>query len=130
MRTFFKAYSIISNLRVKEPVRVDWRCYSRDADRVAGYLTRDEIDWLRNYLKETYQVGLQIEPLEPPIEDEFGEYDDIELTPVQLVQNSETDFANQIFGYVVAFPLENVNSVSDFLKLVDECSNDEPDVIE
>ena len=125
MEPLYKAYSIIPNLKTKELIRVDWRCYARVIDRVAGYLTREEVDWLGNYLKEAYQISLKIERLEPPFEDEFGEYEDIELTPVQLIRDSEIDFAKQIFGYVASFPLENVDSVNEFLKLIDEPSQDE-----
>ena len=93
-------------MKTKQPVRVDWRCYARVVGRVAGYLTHEETVWLENYLKETYQISLQIERLEPPFENDYDEYEDIELTPVKLIQSSEIDFANQIFGYVVSFPLE------------------------
>ncbi len=124
METLYKAHSIIPNLKTKKPVRVDWRCYARVVGRVAGYLTQEEVNWLKNYLKKTYQIPLQIEKLEPPFENEFSEYDDIELTPVQLVRGSEIDFANHIFGYVVSFPLERVSSVNEFLKLIDEPTND------
>ena len=111
-------------MKTKQPVRVDWRCYARVVGRVAGYLTHEETVWLENYLKETYQISLQIERLEPPFENDYDEYEDIELTPVKLIQSSEIDFANQIFGYVVSFPLENVDSVSEFLKLIDESSHE------
>ena len=92
MEKLYKAYSIVPDLRTKKQVRVDWRSYSRLVGRVAGYLTYDEVTWLDEYLIKTYKIPLEFEELVPPFEDD-RDYDEIELTPVQLLHDSEIDFA-------------------------------------
>ncbi len=130
MEKLYKAYSIVPDLRTKKRVRVDWRCYARVYGRVAGYLTQEEVEWLEDYLKKTYQIDLQFEKLVPPFEDD-RDYEEIELTPVQLLKDSEIDFANHIFGYVVSFPLSNVESVNEFLNLIEQYPADqEQDILE
>lgn len=126
MLKLYKAYSIVPDLRTKKQVRVDWRSYSRVVGRVAGYLTHDEVSWLEEYLDKTYQISLEFEELTPPFEDD-RDYDDIELTPVQLLHDSEIDFANHIFGYIVSFPLGNIESVNDFLNLISNSPNETED---
>ena len=119
MEKLYKAWSIIKDLTTKKPVRVDWRCFARVVGRVGGFLTREELDWLENHLKEVHGIGLDYDELSPPFEDETWDYEDIELKPVQLLKGSDVEFANQIMGYVVSYPLENVDSVEDFLTLTD-----------
>lgn len=126
MEKLYKAYSIVPDLRTKKQVRVDWRSYSRVVGRVAGYLTHEEVSWLEEYLEKTYKISLEFEELVPPFEDD-RDYDDLELTPVQLLHDSEIDFANHIFGYIVSFPLSNVGSVNEFLKLIAQSPADQED---
>ena len=128
MDKLYKAYSIVPDLRTKKQVRVDWRSYSRVVGRVAGYLTYNEVVWLDEYLEKTYKIPLEFEELVPPFEDD-RDYDEIELTPVQLLHDSEIDFAKHIFGYIVSFPLGNVGSVNEFLNLISESSDDQEDDI-
>ncbi len=128
MEKLYRAYSIVPDLRTKKQVRVDWRSYSRVVGRVAGYLTRDEVVWLEEYLDKTYKIALEFEELVPPFEDD-RDYDDIELTPVQLLHDSEIDFAKHIFGYIVSFPLGNVSSVNEFLNMIAQSPEDEDEDI-
>ena len=119
MEKLYKVYSVVSDLRTGEPVRVDWRCFARLVGRVAGYLTREELNWLESHLSEVHGIDLEFDELTPPFDGEAWDYEDIELKPVRLVKGSDVEFANQIMGYVVSYPLENVDSVEDFLDLID-----------
>ena len=130
MKKLYKAYSIVLDLRTKKHVRVDWRCYARVFGRVAGYLTQEEVGWLEDYLKRVYQIDLKFEELTDPFEDD-RDYEEIELTPVKLIQESEVDFANHIFGYVISFPLGKVVSVNEFLNMIEQPPVDqEQDIID
>ena len=124
MDKLFKAYSIITDLKTNKPVRVDWRCFARLVGRVSGFLTQEEVDWLKAYLKNVHGIDLKFEEMKPPFEGEAWDYEDIELKPVQLLKGSEIEFANQIMGYVVSYPLENVDYVEEFLNLTDNPQKD------
>ena len=127
MEKLYKAYSIIKDLRTQRSVRVDWRCFARVVGRVGGFLTREELNWLENHLMEIHDIDLKYDELTPPFTEETWDYEDIELKPVQLIKGSDVEFANQIMGFVVSYPLENINFVNDFLTLTNNINGDNGD---
>ena len=76
---------------------------------------------------EIHDIDLKYDELTPPFTEETWDYEDIELKPVQLIKGSDVEFANQIMGYVVSYPLENINFVNDFLTLTNNINGDNGD---
>lgn len=111
----------------KEPVRVDWRCYAREIGRVGGLLTETEVNWLRQFLDEEYKISIETEEFKLPdhleearsLVEESENFEDLELLPVKLNAYSEHNFVRQIFGYIINFPMENVHTVDDLLKMLE-----------
>lgn len=121
----FKAHSIIPAAKERKFVRVDWSSYAFYHGRKMGLLTEDEVGWLKKYLQKRHGFSLVVEEFcgnedsSGLLLDELTEYDDLELIPVRLIPLTDTEFAYYIFGYVVSFPLDNVNSVEDLLNIME-----------
>ncbi len=125
VQKLFKAHSIIPTAKRKEPVRVDWRCYAFQVGRKMGLLTEEEAYWLKGYLEEKHGFSLIVEEYYDDEEssavliEESSEYEDLELIPVRLKPITDVESPYHIFGYVISFPLDNVSSVDDLLKIME-----------